>query len=161
MQEFLKKLQEFRKPVQDLPYIAKVLLVVFYDLYGAAMRITKGDMTSLVVGILQLLTGNETTEDPDHTKNKHHQRSTGTFSRTKECSQDRPIPICNHQWLAHLIHHKATQKQTDRDGKKLKGIATCIHATLQFHRNGSSEDHIQIRTHDRHQDPPNDLADTP
>ena len=58
MQDFLKKLQEFRKPVQDLPFIAKVLLVVFYDLYGAAMRITKGDMTSFVVGVLQLLTGN-------------------------------------------------------------------------------------------------------
>lgn len=58
MQEFLKKLQEFRKPVQDLPYIAKVLLVVFYDLYGAALRITKGDTQGFVVGVLQLVTGN-------------------------------------------------------------------------------------------------------
>lgn len=49
---------EFRKKLQELPWIAKLLLVVFYDIYGALIRITKGDTVGIVVGILQLVTGN-------------------------------------------------------------------------------------------------------
>ena len=51
-------MQEFRKTLQDLPFIAKLLLVIFYDIYGALVRICKGDTTGLIVGILQLVTGN-------------------------------------------------------------------------------------------------------
>ncbi len=51
-------MQEFRKTLQDLPFIAKLLLVIFYDIYGALVRICKGDTTGIVVGVLQLVTGN-------------------------------------------------------------------------------------------------------
>lgn len=36
-------MQEFRKALTNLPWIAKLLLVVFYDLYGSLKRISKGD----------------------------------------------------------------------------------------------------------------------
>ena len=53
---------EFRKTVHELPWIAKLLLVIFYDIYGALVRILKGvdekNTVALVVGILQLVTGN-------------------------------------------------------------------------------------------------------
>ena len=49
---------EFRKTLLGLPWIAKLLLVFFYDIYGALVRISKGDTTGIVVGILQLVTGN-------------------------------------------------------------------------------------------------------
>ena len=51
-------MQEFRKTLMELPFIAKLLLVIFYDIYGALVRITKGDTTSIVVGVLQLVTCN-------------------------------------------------------------------------------------------------------
>ena len=46
---------EFRKTLQGLPFIAKLLLVIFYDIYGALYRISSGNTTNLVVGILQLV----------------------------------------------------------------------------------------------------------
>ena len=49
---------EFRKSLQGLPFIAKLLLVIFYDLYGALYRISRGDATGIVVGVLQIITGN-------------------------------------------------------------------------------------------------------
>lgn len=49
---------EFRKTLQGLPWIVKLLLVIFYDIYGALVRISKGDTVGIVVGILQLVTGN-------------------------------------------------------------------------------------------------------
>ena len=49
---------EFRKTLQGLPFIAKLLLVIFYDLYGALYRISRGDTTGIVVGVLQIITGN-------------------------------------------------------------------------------------------------------
>ncbi len=48
---------EFRKTLQGLPWIVKLLLVIFYDIYGALYRISKGDTVGIVVGILQLVTG--------------------------------------------------------------------------------------------------------
>ena len=52
----------FRKTLRELPWIAKLILVIVYDIYGAATRICKGidekDTTALVVGVLQLVTGN-------------------------------------------------------------------------------------------------------
>ena len=49
---------EFRKTLAGLPWIAKLLLVIFYDIYGALYRISKGDTVGIVVGVLQLVTGN-------------------------------------------------------------------------------------------------------
>ena len=49
---------EFRKSLAGLPWIVKLLLVIFYDIYGALFRISKGDTVGIVVGILQLVTGN-------------------------------------------------------------------------------------------------------
>ncbi len=49
---------EFRKTLKGLPWIAKLLLVIFYDIYGALYRISRGDTLGIVVGILQLVTGN-------------------------------------------------------------------------------------------------------
>ena len=51
-------MQEFRKTLLELPFIAKLLLVVFYDIYGALVRISKGDTAGIVVGVFQLVTGN-------------------------------------------------------------------------------------------------------
>ena len=53
---------DFRKTLRELPWIAKLILVIVYDIYGALVRICKGidekDATALVVGIVQLVTGN-------------------------------------------------------------------------------------------------------
>ena len=49
---------EFRKTLKELPWIVQILLVIVYDIYGALIRITRGDTTGIVVGILQLVTGN-------------------------------------------------------------------------------------------------------
>ena len=49
---------EFRKSLTGLPWIVKLLLVIFYDIYGALIRISKGDTAGIVIGVLQLVTGN-------------------------------------------------------------------------------------------------------
>lgn len=49
---------EFRKTLQGLPWIVKLLLVILYDIYGALYRISRGDAVGIVVGVLQLITGN-------------------------------------------------------------------------------------------------------
>ena len=49
---------EFKKTLQGLPWIVKLLLVIFYDIYGALTRIARGDVVGIVVGVLQLITGN-------------------------------------------------------------------------------------------------------
>ena len=49
---------EFRKTLQGLPWIVKLLLVIVYDIYGALYRISRGDTVGIVVGVLQLITGN-------------------------------------------------------------------------------------------------------
>ena len=51
-------MEQFRKAMVDLPWIVKLLLVVFYDIYGALKRISKGDVKGIVVGVLMLVTGN-------------------------------------------------------------------------------------------------------
>ena len=51
-------MKELRQTLDNLPWIAKVLLVVFYDIFGALYRITKGDTAGIVIGVLQLVTGN-------------------------------------------------------------------------------------------------------
>ena len=49
---------EIRNALAGLPWILKVLLVVFGDIYGVIYRICKGDTTGIVVGVLQLVTVN-------------------------------------------------------------------------------------------------------
>ncbi len=49
---------EFRNTLKSLPWIVQILLVVFYDIYGALVRISRGDVVGIVVGVLQLVTGN-------------------------------------------------------------------------------------------------------
>lgn len=51
-------MEQFRKTLVDLPWIVKLLLVVFYDIYGALKRISKGDTKGIVIGVLMLVTGN-------------------------------------------------------------------------------------------------------
>lgn len=49
---------EFRKSLVGLPWALKLILVIFYDIYGALIRISKGDTAGIVIGVLQLITGN-------------------------------------------------------------------------------------------------------
>ena len=49
---------ELRKTLKELPWIVQILLVIVYDIYGALIRITRGDTAGIVIGILQLVTGN-------------------------------------------------------------------------------------------------------
>ncbi len=49
---------EFKKTLVGLPWIVKLLLVIFYDIYGALVRIARGDVAGIVIGVLQIVTGN-------------------------------------------------------------------------------------------------------
>ena len=49
---------EFRKSLAGLPWALKLVLVIFYDIYGALFRISKGDTAGIVIGVLQIITGN-------------------------------------------------------------------------------------------------------
>lgn len=49
---------DFRKSLQGLDWILKLLLVIVYDIYGALYRISRGDTVGIVIGVLQLVTGN-------------------------------------------------------------------------------------------------------
>ena len=49
---------DFRKALKDLPWIAKLLLVIIGDFYGILFRISRGDTAGIVIGILQFVTGN-------------------------------------------------------------------------------------------------------
>ena len=49
---------ELRKTLKELPWIVQILLVIVYDIYGALIRITTGETKGIVIGVLQLVTGN-------------------------------------------------------------------------------------------------------
>ena len=49
---------DFRKSLQGLDWIIKLLLVIVYDIYGALYRISRGDAAGIVIGVLQIVTGN-------------------------------------------------------------------------------------------------------
>ncbi len=49
---------ELRKNLQGFSFIVKLLLVIVYDVYGALYRISRGDTVGIVIGVLQLVTGN-------------------------------------------------------------------------------------------------------
>lgn len=49
---------ELRKSLSGMDFIVKLLLVIVYDVYGALYRISRGDTAGIVIGVLQLVTGN-------------------------------------------------------------------------------------------------------
>ncbi len=49
---------ELRKTLSGWDFILKLLLVIVYDIYGALYRISRGDTVGIVIGVLQLVTGN-------------------------------------------------------------------------------------------------------
>ena len=49
---------DFRKTLQGLDWIIKLLLVIIGDIYGILYRISRGDTAGIVIGVLQLVTGN-------------------------------------------------------------------------------------------------------
>ncbi len=44
--------------LKSLDWIVKVILVVIYDIYGILRRLTSGNIISILVGIIQIFTGN-------------------------------------------------------------------------------------------------------
>ena len=54
----MEELKKLRDTLDALPWIATLLLVILADaIYGALYRVTKGDTTGIVVGILWFVTG--------------------------------------------------------------------------------------------------------
>ena len=54
----MEELKKLRDTLDTLPWIAVLLLVIFADgIYGGLYRVTKGDTTGLVIGILWIVTG--------------------------------------------------------------------------------------------------------
>jgi hypothetical protein len=54
----MEELKKLRETLDTLPWIAALLLVIFADgIYGGLYRITKGDTTGIVIGILWIVTG--------------------------------------------------------------------------------------------------------
>jgi hypothetical protein len=51
-------MKELRKAFDSLPWIATLLLTIFFDpIFAGIYRITKGDTVQLVIGILWFVTG--------------------------------------------------------------------------------------------------------
>ena len=54
----MDQLKALRTPLDQLPWIVTLLLTIFVDgVWGALYRITRGDVTGIVVGILWFVTG--------------------------------------------------------------------------------------------------------
>ncbi len=49
---------ELRKTLSGWDFILKLILVIVYDIYGALYRISRGDTAGIVIGVLQIVTGN-------------------------------------------------------------------------------------------------------
>ncbi|MBQ1245445.1 MAG: TM2 domain-containing protein [Clostridia bacterium] len=49
---------ELRKTLSGLDFIVKLILVIVYDVYGALYRISRGDTAGIIIGVLQIITGN-------------------------------------------------------------------------------------------------------
>ncbi len=57
-EDFMQSLASFRETLDSLPFIATLLLVIFVDgLFGGLYRLTKGDTTGIVMGVLWFVTG--------------------------------------------------------------------------------------------------------
>ena len=54
----MSELRKIREVLDSLPWIAKILLVIFLDfLYGGIYRLCRGDLTGIVIGIIWFVTG--------------------------------------------------------------------------------------------------------
>jgi hypothetical protein len=57
-EDIWKSLQSLREIFDNLPFIATLLLVLFADgIFGGLYRVTKGDTTGIVLGVLWFVTG--------------------------------------------------------------------------------------------------------
>ncbi len=57
-EDFWETLKSLRETLDSLPFIATLLLVLFADgIFGGFYRVTKGDTTGLIIGILWFVTG--------------------------------------------------------------------------------------------------------
>ena len=51
----MEALKNFRKTLDSIPWVIELLLVIFFDgLYGGIYRMTRGDTTGVVIGIVWL-----------------------------------------------------------------------------------------------------------
>lgn len=46
------------KGLKGLDWIVKIILVIVYDIYGILRRLTSGNLVSIIVGLIQIFTGN-------------------------------------------------------------------------------------------------------
>lgn len=46
------------KGVKGLDWVVKIVLVILYDIYGIAARITSGKTVPMIIGIVQIFTAN-------------------------------------------------------------------------------------------------------
>ena len=46
------------KSLKSMDWILKILLAIIYDIYGIARRLTSGNIVSIIIGIIQIFTGN-------------------------------------------------------------------------------------------------------
>lgn len=44
--------------LKSLDWIVKIILVIIYDVYGILRRLTSGNIVSIIVGVIQIFTGN-------------------------------------------------------------------------------------------------------
>jgi hypothetical protein len=52
----MEALKNFRKTLDSIPWVIELLLVIFFDgLYGGIYRMTRGDTTGVVIGIVWLV----------------------------------------------------------------------------------------------------------
>lgn len=49
----MEALKNFRKTLDSIPWVIELLLVIFFDgLYGGIYRMTRGDTTGVIIGIV-------------------------------------------------------------------------------------------------------------
>lgn len=46
------------KGIKSIDWVLKIVLVIVYDIYGIVRRITSGKTLPVIVGVLQIFTGN-------------------------------------------------------------------------------------------------------
>lgn len=52
----MEALKNFRKTLDSIPWVIELLLVIFFDgLYGGIYRMTRGDTTGVIIGIVWLV----------------------------------------------------------------------------------------------------------
>lgn len=47
-----------KNPLRNVSWIVKILLVVIYDIYGIAARLTSGNLLFIIIGLVQIFTAN-------------------------------------------------------------------------------------------------------